>query len=351
MLKDFVVLLVGVLISLACGELLVRLVVPDEQFWIVSDDIYAPHPGLLAYTLQPSINAVAHNTTVITNSFGFRGSEWSIAPDAGVCRLAFIGDSHTFGFGVEIHQTFAEQLIDRLHRRYPGKKFEALNFGANGYNSVQELQVVKDYVLDLSPDLAIITVSSNDHEPALRVTSNGKLKGENPNDLQDDEEGRGSIVRDSLAYLTVESKLMLFVAMSYKRMTHESRSGKAKNQELLPVSSKKWLTQFPPAQPSARLMETVFQPLNEMLSLFEDRSTPVILASFNALRDYNELVNLLSSQYRSPHVDLLNLLQDANSWQEVQQKYGLGWDSHLKPSAHRLWADGLAASMSGDECN
>src|SRR5262249_13517688 len=112
--------------------------------------------------------------TLQTNRYGFRGPDWTTEKDPAIFRIALVGDSHAFGFGVSFEQTVGERLASLLAVK-TGRRVEVLNFGVSGYNSQQELAVFRSDVLAFAPGLVILLPCNNDHEPALRVDSAGYL--------------------------------------------------------------------------------------------------------------------------------------------------------------------------------
>ncbi|MDD2806752.1 MAG: SGNH/GDSL hydrolase family protein, partial [Elusimicrobiales bacterium] len=71
-----------------------------------------------------------------TNPFGLRGA-WP-RREAGKRRYALLGDSFTFGLGVDDGETFAA----RLNQETPGAVF--LNIGLAGYSTDQQYLYLKD---------------------------------------------------------------------------------------------------------------------------------------------------------------------------------------------------------------
>jgi hypothetical protein len=71
--------------------------------------------------------------TVTHNSSGQRGREYPTARLKGVTRILALGDSFTWGFGVEDREVFTEVLASG-----PGG-FEVVNLGVSGYGTDQEL--------------------------------------------------------------------------------------------------------------------------------------------------------------------------------------------------------------------
>ena len=105
----------------------------------------------------------------ITNSMGFRGTEFSLVKKPNTFRIAFLGDSFTFGEGVWFKDTYPEKLALLLSNRYrsSGLKFESYNFGVGGYNTSDELFLLRNIVLRYHPDMVILGYTLGDAEPAL----------------------------------------------------------------------------------------------------------------------------------------------------------------------------------------
>lgn len=108
-------------------------------------------------------NAVDHTT----NSLGFRGGEFTAAKDSATTRIAFLGDSFTFGEGVKDGDVYPQQVVRQLHRRFPGRRFEAYNFGVGGYNTTQALFLLRNLVLKFQPDIVVLGYVPNDAESVL----------------------------------------------------------------------------------------------------------------------------------------------------------------------------------------
>lgn len=91
---------------------------------------------------------------ITINEQGYRDRVYGPKPP-GVFRILTIGDSFTFGFGVEQHEVFSKVLETMLNQRKAGA-FEVINGGAPGYSSHQELIFLKEIGPTLNPDLVIV---------------------------------------------------------------------------------------------------------------------------------------------------------------------------------------------------
>lgn len=83
------------------------------------------------------------------NALGLRGADTPRAKPSGVRRVAFLGDSFTWGIGA----ADSELASSLIARRIPG--VEVLNFGVSGYGPIQYL-LQTDEVLAFQPDLIVI---------------------------------------------------------------------------------------------------------------------------------------------------------------------------------------------------
>jgi len=103
--------------------------------------------------------AQAHQPQISTNRFGFRDRE--LGPkDPQRYRIAVIGDSFTWGQGVEASERFTNLLEGLL-----GPRYEVLNLGIPGNDMPQHLEEL-DRVLMIQPDFILLQLFINDFETA-----------------------------------------------------------------------------------------------------------------------------------------------------------------------------------------
>lgn len=120
--------------------------------------------SILRYELKPSakLNIPLYYEGVEINSDGFRGPEYSPKKAEGVYRVVMLGDSVTMARLNKWEDTLAQRLKEGLQGLCPQKKFEVLNMGVEGYNSIQELQMLKAKALKYDPDMVILQYCLND---------------------------------------------------------------------------------------------------------------------------------------------------------------------------------------------
>ncbi len=115
----------------------------------------------LRYELVPG----AKTLNISINSDGFRGPEYSIPKPANTFRILMLGDSETFSFMLAQNDSLAAQLENMLNQNSGTVHYEVLNFGVEGYNIFQELEMLKTKGLKYNPDLIILNYVLNDPEP------------------------------------------------------------------------------------------------------------------------------------------------------------------------------------------
>jgi len=139
------------------------LFVPEPITWLDPQERYANHFSL-GYTLLPNQKAFTHSSTVVTNSYGLRDREFTLKPDHGRFRILCLGDSLTFGNGVDSSSTYPKQL-EALLNSSGQQGYEVINAGVPGYDLWQEAAYLKQYGLQFSPKLVIIGFYANDIVP------------------------------------------------------------------------------------------------------------------------------------------------------------------------------------------
>ncbi len=94
-----------------------------------------------------------------TNALGLRGAE--VAPKRpGMLRILAIGDSFTYGHGVQNDETYPAVVAALLRAR--GHDVEVLNAGVPGYNTDQAYTWALRDGLALAPDLVLVGVHCSD---------------------------------------------------------------------------------------------------------------------------------------------------------------------------------------------
>jgi lysophospholipase L1-like esterase len=102
-------------------------------------------------------------TTIIEiNDDGFRGPNVPINKSINEFRIIVLGDSVTFGLGVNYTDTYPYYLERKLNQLNNNKKYTILNFGVPSYNTLQEVRMFILKGKKYNPDLVILQYHPND---------------------------------------------------------------------------------------------------------------------------------------------------------------------------------------------
>jgi lysophospholipase L1-like esterase len=131
------------------------------------------------YGLRPGARAQLSFTGGVLyeiNADGFRDRAYTRAKPPGTFRAVVLGDSVSFGHGVELEATFPKRLEALLAASAPSPAFQILNMGVNGYNPYNEAAVLEDIGVRYEPDLVLVQFCVNDlNDPVLNFDFSTQL--------------------------------------------------------------------------------------------------------------------------------------------------------------------------------
>lgn len=159
----------GMLLALAAGELLLRIVGAPEvapvrrgRFQLSANPrlVFEPVPGL-AVEGSPD-GFLEYGGT--SNRLGYRDRDHPRTKPPGTYRIVVLGDSIAAGYRIpRTADAFPARLEEIL--RAEGLPVDVLNFGVTGYNTEQEVETLRARALDFSPDLVLMAYCHNDRRP------------------------------------------------------------------------------------------------------------------------------------------------------------------------------------------
>jgi lysophospholipase L1-like esterase len=134
----------------------------------------------IGYELVPGARGHAWGTDVDVNAAGFRGREPSEDHERRR-RIVVLGDSITFGNDLPVDATYPHLLEGLLVGR--DARWEVLNFGVGGYDTLQEVALFERRGVSFRPELVIVGYSLNDAGVVSvnrRYVERQRHYGENP---------------------------------------------------------------------------------------------------------------------------------------------------------------------------
>jgi hypothetical protein len=172
-------------------ELLARALTPAPLEWKQDARRLLQYDAERGWSLRSGAVDYTVDKLVTVNASGFRDRDFSEGRTPGVRRIACVGDSYTFGLGVELDETFPKQLEKRLNEEHPT---EVLNFGVCGQDGRQARLNLEKVALRYHPDLVIYSMYWDDLVP----TPPEKLTRERVEARIASEVSRHSWLRDGL---------------------------------------------------------------------------------------------------------------------------------------------------------
>lgn len=97
------------------------------------------------------------STQIRINSKGLRDQEYEYKKPDGIKRVVVLGDSFTWGYGVEEYERFTEVLEDTLLENW-----QVINLGNPAYGNDQELLIFENEGVKYNPDLVVVAFYMND---------------------------------------------------------------------------------------------------------------------------------------------------------------------------------------------
>jgi hypothetical protein len=161
-------LFLAVFLALVAGEVLVRVIAPqrDAMRWFESNERYG---FLMKPNFRQDYRYLDSNFTMIveTNSLGLRDEEYDL--DAiYVGRILLLGDSFTFGDGLNVGDIFASRLRKLLDG--DGGRWLVVNAGHGGWGTLQQTRYAVERFELFRPDVLVVTFCGNDADDDLRFT-------------------------------------------------------------------------------------------------------------------------------------------------------------------------------------
>ncbi|MGD2085916.1 MAG: SGNH/GDSL hydrolase family protein [Candidatus Aminicenantes bacterium] len=175
------VIFLSVLFTLLGLELLLRVVDPfrshpgKKVFSAVTKLYKLSNNKNLVYELRPNsdLKLEKRGVEIKINAFGFRDKNYHLNK-GDKKRIIFIGDSLTYGWSINLHETYHKQLEEMLHAK--DYNTDVMGMGIVGYNTVQEYHLIKEKGVKFNPDIIVLQMCCNDFRRTLGIKKEKKGK-------------------------------------------------------------------------------------------------------------------------------------------------------------------------------
>lgn len=148
----------SLLVGLALAEILVRVfALGPEMSAVRRDQLRLSDDPILGYELVPG----APDPPDRINRFGMRDRPRTLERPPRSLRIANLGDSIAYGFGVRQAETYS-RLLEAGSTGPDAPRRESLNFGVPGYDVAQTLRNLEVRALPFEPDVIVYQYCLND---------------------------------------------------------------------------------------------------------------------------------------------------------------------------------------------
>ncbi len=172
--QNVAVLGFGLGLAFAACEVVARMFITAPLPWRYPQLRYRKDPDLV-FALVPGQESFTADKPVTINALGLRGPAVPEARTPGKRRLLFLGDSITFGYGVNDPEVVSTRTQALLAER--GVSTEVINTAVPAYNTEQEVRYFERDGVRWHPDWVIVGFCWNDlnAKSAVQVSPEGWL--------------------------------------------------------------------------------------------------------------------------------------------------------------------------------
>lgn len=176
--RDVPVVLIAFLLSLIMAEGVARFICKERFYIFELQSLYrlSEYPEIF-YELRPNASLAFdckdQNKQIryCINSLGFRGKEIPLEKRENVIRIITIGDSVTFGIGVDQPEIYSQRLEEFLND-YAAEQglpvtFQVLNPSGCGWNTFNEIVWLEKRAIKYKPDIILLQFCMNDVDDPL----------------------------------------------------------------------------------------------------------------------------------------------------------------------------------------
>ncbi len=254
-----------------------------------------------------------------------RGEKITVTPKQQTHRILVVGDSFTWGDGVEPQEAYPSVMESLLRERRPNQSIEIINWSRPGWNTWRQFKSIGPQLPVLDPDLLIIGYCINDAEPIHRRQL-GELRQimrtahrEPSNRLVVWLYNHSHVA--ALIYDSAENRrLRKAVTAYYQTLYDDGRSGWVRARDALDLFGK----------------ATRSQSIPTLLVIF-----PIFDSQLDDRYGYRELHSKIAQAATRSGLEVLDLLPSFESYDGRDLAVEPFSDAHPSPLAHKVAAENI----------
>jgi hypothetical protein len=331
MRDNFLLLFGSIIFAATLAEIGLRIILPAPIVWKYPQEHYLYDPEI-GHRLEANQRSFTHDKIVRTNSIGIRDIEYTPQAPDNVYRILALGDSQTFGNGLNLADTWPKQLELILNVNSNDVRVEVLNCGLPASDSWQHAIIFHRLLAKYNPDAAILAFYVNDvvrrHTPSQRQQNNS---GE---------------LRTRLTYILKQSALLLSLRKALHSIQEYLNPGKA-------LSRQQALMQGINDLDIEEGWRQVEQSLSEIKKTSDEEDIVFLLVSLPR-RDqvdgripadrYINRLQSIAEGHQIPVIDMLGPLHEA--YKEHGNNLFIPWDGHNSGITNRVIAFNISRVLS-----
>lgn len=320
----------------------VLLLFASSAFCVVVIEVFL---GLIEPKSAPG---TTYGKMIHINSDGFRDHEFAIPKAPNTYRILVLGDSFTWGVGLDVEQTSPKVLERQLNARGAGPKIEVMNAAIPGYNTLEHLRLLKNRGLKYEPDTVLLVYNLNDidYKPEVSADASREELNARPVDA-------GTVVAAGQFDHRKGIRGLVLVLQGYSRFADliVSRSGPLLRRfGFLSSADYSWVekTFQGYTEENPGWIETASS-LREIAEITTNRKIRFVIAIYPLLveldryrgKQAHATVRSLCTEIGIECVDLLEVFEYKSG-----RSFWVNWkDSHPNAEAHRLVAERILRSI------
>ena len=330
-----IIILIAFLFTQLLGEIIVRIIAPQPL-----------HPSLyqfdnyFSFSLGSNFSGKSKNLDydidLFTNDIGLRmDGKWS--NNNMDHKILVLGDSYTFGTGVEFDETYSTVLLSKLNKLNIVKTNDLLNTGIPAWGTSQELLMLQKILDTNIPRLVILQICENDFDNniqyGLHKVINDSLHFIKPVPTSRDKIRSYTKYIPFYNYLVQNSHLInlyrrCLILIIKGELSKQLKYSYENDRFSLNKDDERWV-----------LMEKI---LDKVVTITKSRNI-VILPIFipsggNKIQEmgFNPLAELLFSFFKENSIDFIDF-----NYLGFDNSLRFSSDGHWKPLAHKIAADSI----------
>lgn len=330
LLQNILLLVVSLAFFAVIAEFVLRAALPNLIIWKDPQESYQ-YDKTIGHWLVPNQKSFTHDKNVITNSEGLRDREYGSNAPAHTIRILSLGDSQTFGNGLDLGATWPKQLEKILNISDSKSSYEVINAGLAGSDTWQHEVILERLLPKYNPDIIVLAFYVNDVVRKFTPSPEMKKKQESH--------------QNRLVYTLKKSALLLSLRTAVgavKNMINPS-DGFLLQQALLkgednPVLNGRW-KQVSESIASMKRMSDIYH-AKFMIFVLPRRDQVDGRMPWSA---YYGKLSLIAKQSKVPVISMLEPLQAA--YKEYGKKLFIPWDGHNTEIANHVIAETLSHKL------